>query len=86
MPILIWCLQRLYVIQIPAKRNQNVAHILRNVQNKALNKTSTITNEGQAMTSRPMNYFKSISKFVLQPDYCAVKRPPQPFISFVKNA
>ena len=71
------------------KRNQNVAHILRNVRDKALNKTSTLTTEGQAMTSHPMNYFKSISKFVLQPDYCVVKRPhlpPKPFISFVKNA
>jgi hypothetical protein len=67
------------------KRNQKVAYILRNVQDKALDKTSTITTEGQAMTSHPMNYFKTISKSVLQPDYCAVKRPPPP-ISFVKNA
>jgi hypothetical protein len=62
------------------KRNQKVAQILRNVQDKALNKTSTITFEGKAMTSHPMNYFKFISKFVLRPDYCAVKRPPPPLV------
>jgi hypothetical protein len=40
--------------------------------------SSTITTERRAMTSHPMNCFKSISKSVLQLDYCAVKRPPPP--------